>query len=77
MGTQSDWMKTWDEAMTWWKSQNEMLKRMISRVAENKLVKAGAEEVGSSDLNHSVYGIYQTYVAEGKPELLTFLLNYE
>ena len=77
MSAQTDWMKTWDEAMTWWKSQNELLKRMISRVAANKLIEAGAEEIGSSDLNHSVFSIYQNYKDQGKPELITFLLNYE
>lgn len=67
----------WSEAMTWWKSQTEIYQKMISRVAANKLIGAGAEEIGSSDLNHSVFSIYQNYKDQGKPELITFLLNYE
>jgi len=50
---------------------------MISRVAASKLIEAGAEEIGSSDLNHSVFSIYRNYKDQGKPELITFLLNYE
>lgn len=67
----------WSEAMTWWKSQRDIYQKMISRVAANKLIEAGAEEIGSSDLNHSVFSIYQNYKDQGKPELITFLLNYE
>lgn len=76
MGTQTDWMKTWDEAMTWWRTQDEILQKFIRRVAVIKLIEAGAEEVGSSDVNHSVHSIYRNYTAHGKPELITFLLNY-
>lgn len=70
-------MQAWNEAMTWWKSQRDIYQKMISRVAANKLIEAGAEEIGSSDLNHSVFSIYQNYKDQGKPELITFLLNYE
>jgi len=67
----------WSEAMTWWKSQRDIYQKMISRVAASKLIEAGAEEIGSSDLNHSVFSIYRNYKDQGKPELITFLLNYE
>lgn len=66
----------WDEAMAWWKSYSVTLQQAIRRIASDKLVEEGAEEVGSSDVNHKVYHIYQQYKAEDNPDIVTFLMNY-
>lgn len=65
----------WAEAMGWWKSQTEIVQKLIRRIASDKLIEEGAEEVGSSDVNHSVYALYQQYKAEGSPEVLPFLVR--
>lgn len=66
----------WDEAMNWWKSHSTILQQAIRRTASDKLVEQGAEEVGSSDVNHAVFQMYQEYKSSGNPDIVTFLMNY-
>jgi hypothetical protein len=53
----------WEEAMGWWKNQPEPIRSMIHTVAVRKFVAhAGPDQgCGSSDTNHTVYGMYQSY----------------
>jgi hypothetical protein len=66
----------WDEAMGWWKGQSDAMQKIIRRIASDKLEADGAEEVGSSDVNHAVYSMYQNYKAAECPELISFLEDY-
>jgi|WetSurMetagenome_2_1015567.scaffolds.fasta_scaffold65360_5 hypothetical protein len=65
----------WAEAMNWWKGQSENAQGLIRRIAEDNLIERGAEEIGSSDLNHAVYALYQQYKSEGSPEVLPYLIR--
>lgn len=66
----------WTKAMDWWRSQSETMQRVIRTAATNKLIERGAEEVGSSDVNHAVYAMYQTYIRSGCEDIINFLLDY-
>lgn len=73
---QEAFMAQWNEAMNWWNGHSVKLQQIIRNIASNKLVEGGAEEVGSSDVNHAVYAMYQEYKRAGNPDIITFLLDY-
>jgi len=53
----------WKEAMDWWRNQPEFISSMIRNVAVRKFVAHACEGqgCGSSDTNHTVYGMYQSF----------------
>jgi hypothetical protein len=66
----------WGKAMSWWKEQSDTIQMVIRTTATNKLIERGAEEVGSSDVNHAVYGMYQEYIRSSCEDVISFLMDY-
>lgn len=67
----------WQEAMDFWKSQPECIRTIIRNCACEALVADGAEEVGSSDVNHQIYHFYIAYdgCKEHYTSFLAFLVD--
>ena len=65
----------WDEAMSWWTSQGEMVERGIRNVAIKRLEDFGVEEIGTSDVNCSVFEVWKTYKLSGEPGIWDFLFD--
>jgi hypothetical protein len=53
--------KTFEEVMAEFKTLGEMMQRMVRNVASMELQEWGAEEIGSSDINHQIVSLYNSY----------------
>lgn len=52
----------WEEAMDWWRGQSDLVRGMIRTVAVAKLQAYAPDQgISSSDMNHTVYGMYQSF----------------
>jgi hypothetical protein len=45
---------TFEEAMNSFKQRSQVAQQILRRIASQRLVNSGAEEVGSSDINHEL-----------------------
>ncbi len=52
---------TFEEAMEAYKKQCDLTRRLLRRFASQRVVYGGAEEVGSSDINHELCAIYNEF----------------
>ena len=52
---------TFEEAMEIYRKQSDLTRRLVRRFASQRLVYGGAQEVGTSDINHEVYAICREY----------------
>lgn len=52
---------TFEEAMTSFKQRSDIGRRILRGIASQRLVNSGAEEVGSSDINHELCAMYNEY----------------
>ena len=52
---------TFEEAMNLYQKQCDLTRRLVRRLASQRLVYGGAQEVGTSDINHEVYAICREY----------------
>ena len=52
---------TFEEAMEAYRLRSDIGKRMLRGIASMRLVRHGAEEVGSSDINHELCAMYNEY----------------
>lgn len=48
---------TWEDAMTLWKNLPPIQEKIVRQAAIDKMLACGCEEIGSSDINHAVYGM--------------------
>jgi hypothetical protein len=48
---------TFEEAMEIYRKQSDLTRRLIRRFASQRLVYGGAQEVGTSDINHEICSI--------------------
>jgi hypothetical protein len=53
--------KTFDEVMGEFKTLGDMMQRMVRKTASMELQEWGAEEIGSSDVNHQIVSLYNSY----------------
>jgi hypothetical protein len=52
---------TFEEAMQAYRNTEDLIKPFLRRLAARRLVNAGAEEVGTSDINHELYHMFSEY----------------
>jgi hypothetical protein len=52
---------TFEEAMEAYRLRSELGKKMLRGIASMRLVRRGAEEVGTSDINHELCAMYNEY----------------
>ena len=70
----------WKKAMDWWKNSSDSI--LIRKAACDKMIQRGCEEIGSSDVNHEVYSMWQDWerskdqYAHYTYPLATFLADY-
>jgi hypothetical protein len=64
---------TFEEAMEIYRKQSDLTRRLIRRFASQRLVYGGAEEVGSSDINHEVYAICREYNGDFEEAVMDFI----
>lgn len=48
---------TWDEAMSVWKNLPPIQEKIVHQAAIRYMIDSGFQEIGSSDINHVVYGL--------------------
>ena len=51
----------WDYCFEQFNALSNMTRSILRRCAANHLVDRGFEEVGSSDINHELFGMWETY----------------
>jgi hypothetical protein len=66
----------WKKAMDWWKTNPHST--LIRKVACDKMIQRGCEEIGSSDVNHEVYSMWQEWERskDQYPTALLYLVDY-
>lgn len=52
---------TFDQAMASYRQRSQTMRVHLRRVASQRLVNKGFEEVGSSDCNHELYNMFLEY----------------
>ncbi len=52
---------TFEEAMASYKLRSEIGRRLLRNIASRRLVNHGCTEVGSSDINHELYAMFNEY----------------
>ena len=52
---------TFEEAMEAYRHRSDLGKQVLRRIASLRLVRHGAEEVGSSDINHELCAMFNEY----------------
>jgi hypothetical protein len=57
---------TWEEAMGWWAGLEPAYQSMVRLAAVQQIVASGAEDCGSSDVNHQVYAMYHNFLSYKK-----------
>jgi len=53
--------KTFQEVMSEFKTLGTMMQHMVRNTAKLELKEWGAEEIGSSDVNHQIVSLYNSY----------------
>jgi len=53
--------KTFEEVMGEYKTLGDMMQRIVRKVASMELQEWGVEEIGSSDVNHQIVSLYNSY----------------
>jgi hypothetical protein len=67
---------TLEEAIDAFKKQTEITRRLIRRFASQRLVAHGAQEVGSSDINHEIRNIFSEYDGDYEDAVMDFVNIY-
>jgi hypothetical protein len=69
-------MDVWKKAMDWW--ENSPHRQIIRNLACNRMIKRGCEEIGSSDINHTVYSMWREWEGTKNlyPSEILFLVDY-
>jgi hypothetical protein len=52
---------TFEEVMKVWRNTEDLIKPFLRRLAANRLIIQGFEEVGTSDINLELYHMFQEY----------------
>jgi hypothetical protein len=58
------------------KNQTEITQRSIQRYASQRLIDQGAQEVGSSDTNHTIRAIFSEYQGDYEKAARDFVNTY-
>jgi hypothetical protein len=67
---------TFQEAMAAYKNQTTTTQRLVHRFASQKLIDQGAQEVGTSDINHSIQAIFSEYQGNFEEAARHFVNTY-
>jgi len=62
--------------MTAYRLRSDQMRGILRRIASARLVNGGAEEVGSSDINHELHAMYNEYGGDFDAILLDSLSEY-
>ena len=62
-----------EEAMEAYRKQSDVIRRLIRKFASQRLVSGGAQEVGSSDINHEIHAIWREYDGDFEEAATEFL----
>lgn len=66
----------WEKAMAWWK--NNPYSTTIRNLSCNRMIQRGCEEIGSSDINHTVYSMWCEWerTKSQYPDEIMYLVDY-
>jgi hypothetical protein len=66
----------WDKAMDWWRNNPHSM--IIRNLACNRMIQRGCEEIGSSDINHTVYSMWCEWerTKSQYPSEILYLVDY-
>ena len=53
--------------------QCDLTRRLVRRFASQRLVSGGAQEVGTSDINHEIHAIWREYDGDFEEAITEFL----
>jgi len=53
--------KSFEEVMGEYKTLGDMMQRIVRKTASLELQEWGVEEIGSSDINHQIVSLYNSY----------------
>lgn len=67
---------TFQEAMKVYKSRSPEFQRIIRKVASQRLISQGFEEVGTSDINHEICNICNQYQGDFDELLLEVIQEW-
>jgi hypothetical protein len=56
-----DTIENFKTAMQEYRNLNPKFRELVRREAVQELIDSGSQEVGSSDINHSIYQMYRQY----------------
>ena len=67
---------TWTECFSQYRLLGPMMKNILRNSAVNRLVEHGFEEVGSSDVNHELFAMWQCAKNDWQQAALTEVDNF-
>jgi len=67
---------TFEEAMASYKLRSDIGRQILRRIASHRLVRHGAEEVGTSDINHELCSMFNEFDGDWDEVYLNALDEY-
>jgi len=67
---------TFEEAMNSYKQRSDIGRQILRRIASARLVRHGAEEVGTSDINHELVQMFNEFDGDWDEVYLNALDEY-
>ena len=67
---------TFEEAMNSYKQRSDIGRQILRRIASHRLVNRGAEEVGTSDINHELVQMFNEFDGDWDEVYLNALDEY-